>query len=78
MVGGDGDANYINKNATANVRASPAVGTPKNTTEPKKLVSWGSSGEIWGHEEGIFPVTPHPKQKFVRRMIKWAKKKDMW
>ena len=50
----------------------------KNTTEPKKLVSWGSSGEIRRNKEDIFPVTLHPKQKFVRRMIKWAKKKDMW
>ena len=60
------------------LRASPAVGTPKNITEPKKLVSWGSSGEIRRNKVGIFSVEPHPKQKFVRRMIKWAKKKDMW
>lgn len=30
------------------------------------------------HGEGIFPATSHPNQKFVRKMIRWAKKKDMW
>ena len=33
--------------------------------------------EIEMHVKGIFPATPHPDQKFVSKMIKWAKKKDM-
>ena len=36
------------------------------------------SAKIRVHGEGIFPATPHPNQKFVREIIKWAKKKDTW